>query len=122
MLGDVIHTKSQTLRKKKDNLRYVFIYKIWTLCVTQFFIKFLKLAEGGVFYMEKTIHFTLHFYTQKPIHFPLRLYIYKARHFALRFNMQKKFTLRYVFIYKLYCIVLITNYKRTYDQSNQIEK
>ena len=54
-LRDVfVCTKIQTLRKKKDNLRYVYLYiKIPTLCVTQFFIGFLKLAEGGGDLMNK---------------------------------------------------------------------
>ena len=42
-----LYTKSQTLRKKQDNLRYVFIYKIRHFCATRFFIEFLKFAEGG---------------------------------------------------------------------------
>ena len=84
----VLYTKSQTLRKKKDNLRYVFIYKIWTLCVTQFFIKFLKLAEGGVFYMEK--QFTLRYISIRKNQFTFRyVYIYI-----------KPDTLRYVLICK----------------------
>ena len=35
---------------------------------------------------------------------------------------KRQFTLRYVFISKIYIIVLITNYKRTYDQNDQIDK
>ena len=47
-----IYIKSRTLLKNQDNLRSVFIYKIWTLCVTRFLIEFLKLAEvGGNFYI-----------------------------------------------------------------------
>ena len=34
----------------------------------------------------------------------------------------KKCTLRYVFIFKMYRIVLIPNYKRTYNQSDHIDK
>ena len=85
------------------------------------FIEFLKLSEGGG-YMQKTMHFALHFYMQQRIHFALRFYIQKAWHFALHFYMQKKCTLCYVFISKIYRIVLIPNQKHTYDQSNQIEK
>ena len=34
---------------------------------------------------------------------------------------KKQYTFRYVYIYIIYGEVLIPNYKRTYDQSNQIE-
>ena len=45
---------SLTLRKKEDNLGYVFLYtKSLTLCVTQFFMEFLKLAEGGGIFIHK---------------------------------------------------------------------
>ena len=60
-----LYTKGETHRKKQDNLRYLFNTKIQTLCVTQFLIEFLKLAEaGGYFYLKKK-HFALHFYKQK---------------------------------------------------------
>ena len=42
-----LYTKIQTLRKKQDKLPYVLYTKIWTLCVTRFFIEFFKLEEGG---------------------------------------------------------------------------
>ena len=35
---------------------------------------------------------------------------------------KKQYTFLYVHIYIAYCVVLIPNYKRTYDQSDQIEK
>ena len=47
-------TKPHKFLQKQDNFCYFFIYKKWTFCVTRFFIKFLKLAEGeGHFYMQK---------------------------------------------------------------------
>ena len=39
-----LYTKSQTLCKKQDNLRYVLFTKSLTLYVTQFFMKSLKLV------------------------------------------------------------------------------
>ena len=48
-----LYTKSETLCKKQDNFSYIFIYKIRTLCVTRFFMEFLKLAEGGAFLNTK---------------------------------------------------------------------
>ena len=47
-LCDVFIYKNSETSKKQDNLRYVFLFtKSLTLCVTQFFVGFLKLAEGG---------------------------------------------------------------------------
>ena len=135
-----IYTKSLTFRKKQVNFRYIFIHKshdtlhyailhenvqvsiniqkalhfpfrdvliykelpytkIWTLCVTRFFIEFLKLAEGGTCFKRKR-KFTLHY----------------------SFIFKKLCTLRYVYISKSYRIVLIHNYKCTYNQSDHIEK
>ena len=48
-----IYTKSMKLRKKQDNLRYVFIYKNPAVCVTRFFIEFLKFAGGRDIYALK---------------------------------------------------------------------
>ena len=36
--------------------------------------------------------------------------------------LKKQYTCLYVFLYIIYCVVLIPNYKRTYDHSNHIEK
>ena len=35
---------------------------------------------------------------------------------------KKQCTFRYVYLYIIYRVVLIPNYKRTYDQTDQIEK
>ena len=59
---------------------------------------------------------------QKKIHFVLSFYFQKAKNFALHFYMQQKSILSYIFISKIYHIVLILNYKCTYDQINQIKK
>ena len=94
--------------------------KSGTLCLTWFFIIFLKLAQGGrEFFILKTMHFSLHFYLQKQC--ILRYIFYtKSSTFLFHFYPQKK--LRYVSIFKIYRIVLIPNYKHTYDQGNPIEK
>ena len=43
-----IYKKPDTSKKKQENFRYVLLYtKILTLCFTQFFMEFLKLAKGG---------------------------------------------------------------------------
>ena len=68
------------------------------------------------------MYFALHFYIEKTMHFALRCYIQRAGHYALHFNIQKTMHFLFVFIYIIYCVVLIPNYKRMYDQSDQIEK
>ena len=67
--------------------------KSLTLCVTRFFMEFLKLAEGG------------HFYEQKTMHLPLSFYIQKAIHFASHFHMQKMHFPSRFYIYLIYLIV-----------------
>ena len=50
------YSKSQTLRKKQDNLRYVFLHtKTLTLCVSRLFMEFLKLAGGGGLKKKSTL-------------------------------------------------------------------
>ena len=56
------------------------------------------------------------------MHFALRCYIKIALHYALHFNTQKQYTFISVHIYIIYRVVLIPNYKCTYDQSDPIEK
>ena len=50
-------------------------------------------------------------------------YIQKVRHFASRFYMKKN-ALCVTFLYLKFIVkyILIPNYKRTYNQSNQIDK
>ena len=62
-----LYTKSLTLRKKQDNLRYIFIYKKpGTFVLRNFFIEVLKFAEGGGHLLiKKTIYFELHSYIEK---------------------------------------------------------
>ena len=76
-----LYRKIQTLFKKLDNFRYVFIYKKQYTWHYEIFMKFLKLAFE--YTNSMTLCVTWHFYIQK------------ARHLA-----KKKDNLRYVFIYK----------------------
>ena len=66
-----LYTKIQKLRKNKDNLRYVFIYKNLTLSVTQFY-GILEIGGGGGGVYTKKIQFELYFYMQKTMHLLLR--------------------------------------------------
>ena len=60
--------------------------------------------------MQKTMHFALNFIYKNP---------YSMRYI---FITKKQCTLRFVFISKIYRVLLIPNYKHTYDQRNQTEK
>ena len=70
-----LYTKSETLRNKQDNLRYVFIYKKLDTLRSAIFHGIFEFAEGVHFYIQKTTHFALHFYIKR-MHSSLRLYIY----------------------------------------------
>ena len=84
-----LHTNIQTLCKNQDNLRYVFVYKNPELCVTQFFIEFLKFADGGGIYLFKQ-QFTLRVIFIFKKECTLRyVAIQEALHYSLHFNIQK---------------------------------
>ena len=71
-LRDVFKNKKPDTSKKARQFASHFLYvKSLTLFVMQFFMEFLKLAEGGWhFYKQKTMQFALNFYLQKTLHFP----------------------------------------------------
>ena len=84
-----LYKKIQTLRKKQDNLRYVFMFKnLDTLHYAIFHSIFEIGGGGGHFYLQKTIQFVLHFY------------IKKTNGLCVTFYIQKHDTMRYIFIYK----------------------
>ena len=56
-----LYTKSDTLRKKQDNLRYVFIYKNPETLRYGIFYIIVGIGGGGG-YIQKTMHFALHLY------------------------------------------------------------
>ena len=75
-------------------------------------------SGGGEFYMQKKA-LRVTFLYAKTMHFALRFYIQKPRYFLFQFYMKKMhFALR--FISRFYAIVMIYNYKLTYNQSNQM--
>ena len=108
---------------KNDNLRYVFIYKFWTLYVSRFFywIFVIRGWGGEIFICKKLCTFN-YIFMQKQ--YTLRyVFVYKKSDTLCNiFICKKQCNLRYVYIYIIYHIVMIPNYKRTYDQSDQIEK
>ena len=77
VLRDVfIYKKPDTSQKSRQFALRFFYTKSLTLCFTQFFMKVLKLTEGGRFYTQKIMHFTLHLYIQITMYFPFDLYIH----------------------------------------------
>ena len=85
-----LYTKIQTIRKKQDNMCYVFMYKNTDTLRYAILHGIFEIGRGGRghFHMQK-IHFVLHFYTQKTMYFPLR-FIQRYCHFALHFDMKKQ--------------------------------
>ena len=77
---------------------------------------------GRTFIHLKTMYVALYFYIEKQC--TLRYVpLYKEPDTMRYISISKKhYSFHYVYIYIIYRVVLIPNYKRTYDQSNQIEK
>ena len=127
--------------KKHDTLRYVTFYiqktrhfaksktifdtflytKSGTVRYATFHQTFQIWGGGGHLLIKKNALCVI-FYIEKTRQFALFCSIQRVRHYALRFNIKKKCTFRYIYIYIIYCAVLKPKYKCTYDQSNQIEK
>ena len=62
VLRDVfIYKKPDTSQKSRQFALRFFYTKSLTLCFTQFFMKVLKLTEGGRFYTQKIMQFALHY-------------------------------------------------------------
>ena len=68
-----LYTKIQTLRKKQENLRYIFMHKNPNTFHYALFHEIFEIGGGGgTFLYAKTMRFAIHFYTKKTIHFALR--------------------------------------------------
>ena len=102
-----IHKAGHSAKSKKTCVTFLYT-KWWTLCVIRFFIEFLKLAEGGNFQSKKYILCVEYLYPKNTALCVMFL-IQKSWHFALHIYIKKQCTLRYVFISKIYRIVLIVN-------------
>ena len=83
----------------------------------------LELEEGGWEVKQKTIHFALNFYMQKTMHLPLS-FLYKKSDTLRHILYSKNNALCITFLYPKYIVsyILISNYKRTYDQIDHIDK
>ena len=88
-----------------------FYTKSGTLCVTRFLWDFWNWWRGEG-----------HFYRQKTMHFALRFYLQKVWHFVLHFYIQKRRTLRYVFISKIYRMVLNLDIKARKIRSGRLSR
>ena len=83
---------------KSKTICNTFLYtQIWHFCITQFFIEFVKFAEGGGIYCFKNNVLSLTFVYWKTMHFALRWHIQRAWHYALHFISQKQYTFLYVY-------------------------
>ena len=114
-LREVFIYKNPDTSQKRKKICVTFIYKkTWTLCVTQFFVEFWNWRRGGHFYMQKAMYFASDLYMQKKA--LCVTFLYRTSLLLwVTFYMQKKCTLRYVIISKIYRIALIPNYERTYN-------
>ena len=98
--GMFLYTKILTLRKKQDNLRYVFMLKNPDTLHYAIFHWIFEICAGG-----------------------WKILIAKNNALCVTFLYAKNNALWVTFLYqKCLCIVLIPNYKRTYDQSDHIKK
>ena len=116
-LRDVFIYKKLDTSPKSKTICYTFLYtKIRHFVLRDFSLNFWNLRRGGGIYLFKKMHFAWHFYIEK-LRTLRYVAIYKEpdtlRYILIR---KKQFTFRYVFVYIIYRVVLIPNYKRTYDQ------
>ena len=121
-----------TLRNVYENVEGgIYIQEAWHFALHVVFI-YKKLDTS-----KKARQFALRFYIKNPdtLHYAVFHWIFEIggggggilfckKQYTLRFICICKMqcTLRYIFISKIYRIVLIPNYKRTYDQRDQTKK
>ena len=131
------------LYKKHDPLRYLTFYiqkvghfaKSKTICVTflntksgffplrDFSLHFWYWRRGGDFLYAKNNTLCVTFLYPKNYALCVTFLCTKSMTFSVTFLYPKNNALCVTFIlYMYYCILLIPNYKRTYDQSDQIEE
>ena len=85
---------------------------------------FFEIVLGrGTFFYSKISHFALNVYIKKTMHFPEGIYILSQTLCVTFLYAKKQCTLRYVlYVNYIVLFILIANYKRTYNQSDQIDK
>ena len=120
-LRDVfIYKKLDTSQKGRQFAIRFYIQKSGTCALHDFSLNFWSLRRGWDIYELKKMYFAWHFYIEKQ--WTLRYVAIHREPDTMRYNLisNKQNTFIYIFIYIIYCVVLIPNYKHTYDQSDQI--
>ena len=123
-VGDVfIYKRLDTSQKGRQFAISFYIQKSGTFALHNFSLNFWNLRRGGRFIYSKNNVLCMTFFILKK-QCTLRYVAEEQRswHYALHFNIQKTKHFSLCSIYGIYRVVLIPNYKRTYDQSDQIEK
>ena len=122
-LHDVfIYKNPDTSKKSRQYALRFFIYKKLTLCVMQFFLEFFKLVEGGVWTKNSVLCVKL-LYSKNNALSVTFLYT-KTLTLCVTFLYAKNNTICVTFLYLKFIIyyIIIPNYKRPYNQSDQIDK
>ena len=117
-----IYKKLGTSQKARQFAIRFYIQKSGSFALRNFSLNFWNLRRGGGILLKKIMYFALHFYIEKQ--FTLRYVAMYKEPDTMRYILisKKQYTFHYVYIYIIYSVVLIPNYKRTYDQSYQIQK
>ena len=141
-----IYNKPETSEKSKTIcVTFFYMQETWHFALRDFSWNFWNWRRGDHFYKQKTMHFALNFYMQKKSpsvtflctniqtlcvtflywkHCTLRYVAICKEPDTMRYILisKKQCTFCYIFICIIYSVVLIPNYERTYNQSDQIEK
>ena len=117
-----IYKNTDTSQKARKFSSRFYIQKYRDCALRNFSLDFWNCRRGeGAFLYAKKI--TLHYiFICKNDSFCITFLYTKIQKLCVTLLYAKKCTLHYVFIYIIYRIVMITNYKHTYDQIDQIEK
>ena len=120
-----LYTKIHSLRKRKDNLRYIFmIQKAWHFALRDFSWNFLKLAEGLFLFLTKNNGLCVEYLYAKNNAISVKFLYTKSLTLCVTFLYPKNDALCITFLYPK-CVtshILIPNFKRTYDQRDQRDK
>ena len=114
--------KYRHFEKSKTICARFLIQKAWHFALHDLSWNFWNWRRVGDICIYKKMHFALHFHVQKTMQFVLHFILKKPDTLGYILICKKQCTLCYIFISIIYRIVLISNYKRTYDQINQIDE
>ena len=113
---------SQKVRSETICITFFNIQKALHFALRNFSCNFWNWRKGGIF-INKTMHFSFNIYIKKQCTF-CYVFVYKKPDTLLHIFIVKNNSLCVTFLYICVIIyyILIPNYKRTYDQSDQINK